>query len=161
MAVLLISKVDNTQRPCLSRKYGFFHSTKVWLVLEFYAHGQTWYKKIFGLLRPWLYHETVKCRRVTWPLPYYPLLSCTLISSSKRLVMKHIQHTLLHVFHPLTLTSVSPSPTEPRKHTKHPLDYHHFSIPHFDFLLDRDANKLDPALGHVHLHLHLHLHRTF
>ena len=46
--VLLISKVDNIQKPCLSLKSGFFIYL---LVCEFYPHGQIWYQK-YGLIHP-------------------------------------------------------------------------------------------------------------
>ena len=39
MDVLLIPKVDNIQKPCLSLKSGF---SIILLVCEFYPHRQTW-----------------------------------------------------------------------------------------------------------------------
>ena len=50
MDVLLISKVDNIQKPCLSLKSGFFFIIS--LVCEFYPHGQTWYQKFIGTYAP-------------------------------------------------------------------------------------------------------------
>ena len=49
MDVLLISKVDNIQKPCLSLKSGF---SIISLVCEFYPHGQTWYQKFIGTYTP-------------------------------------------------------------------------------------------------------------
>ena len=55
MNVLLISKVDNIQNPCLSLKSGFFlyFIGFFWkILLEFYSHGQTWYQKFIGTYLP-------------------------------------------------------------------------------------------------------------
>ena len=45
MGLLLISKVDNIQKLCLSIKSGFFISL---LGCEFYPHGQTWYQSFIS-----------------------------------------------------------------------------------------------------------------
>ena len=50
MDVLLISKVDNIQKPYLSLKSGFFHYFI--LVCEFYPHRQTWYQKFIRTYPP-------------------------------------------------------------------------------------------------------------
>ena len=49
MDVLLVSKVDNIRKPCLSLKSGF---SIILLVCEFYPHGRTWYQKFIGTYPP-------------------------------------------------------------------------------------------------------------
>ena len=44
-----VTKVDNIQNPCLSLKSGF---SFIFLVSEFYSHGQTWYQKFIGTYLP-------------------------------------------------------------------------------------------------------------
>ena len=47
MDILLISKVDDIQKPAFSISF---------LVCEFYSHGQTWYQKLTGTYPPLLNH---------------------------------------------------------------------------------------------------------
>ena len=49
MGVLLISKVDNIQKPCLSQSPAL---SIILLVCEFYPHGQTWYQKFIRTYPP-------------------------------------------------------------------------------------------------------------
>ena len=51
MDVLLISKIGNIQKACLSLKSGF---SIILLVCEFHPHGQTWYQKFIGTYLPLL-----------------------------------------------------------------------------------------------------------
>ena len=49
MNVLLISKVDNIQNPCLALKSGFF---LYFIFYELYSYGQTWYQTFIGTYLP-------------------------------------------------------------------------------------------------------------